>query len=150
MGIPGAAGHQQGGFVLQLAQGAGHVEGVGHHDEAALVAQHGDHGAGGAAAVDDDAIVITDPFSGRTGDRQLSFRNLLGIALHHHLGGQGNGTAVTAQQQATGLQHRQIFADGHFRGGEVFGQGIDAHFTLLLHQAHYGVTALLSITFGHL
>ncbi len=32
----------------------------------------------------------------------------------------------------------------------MLGQGIDAHFTLLLHQAHYGVTALLSITFGHL
>ena len=94
--------------------------------------------------------MIADPLGGGAGNGQLSIRNLFRVAVHHHLVGEGNGTAVATQQQATGLQHRQIFADGHLGSGEVLGQGIDADFPLLLHQTHYGVTALLCVAFGHL
>ena len=75
---------------------------------------------------------------------------MIRIAVHHHLTRQGHGTTVTTQQQTASLQHGQILADGHFRGGEVLGQGIDADFALFLHQGHYGVTALLCVAFGHL
>jgi hypothetical protein len=53
------------------------MQGVGHHHQAGLPAQLGNHCSGRAAAVDDDARVLFDPRNRGTGNGLLVGRNAL-------------------------------------------------------------------------
>ncbi|MNF88693.1 hypothetical protein D3C84_711920 [compost metagenome] len=148
MRIPGAAGHQQHRFVFQFAEGAGHIQRVGHHHQAGLVPQLGNHRRRGGAAVDDDPCMLADPRHTGAGDGLLVLGNrLAGIA--DQLLRQRHRTAVTAQQQAVFFQGGEVLADGHFRGFETLGQLVHTHLALLGEQGEDGVTTLRSVAFRH-
>ncbi|MNE25550.1 hypothetical protein D3C80_1188830 [compost metagenome] len=120
MRVPGAAGHQQHRLVFQLAQGTGDIQRVGHHHQARLVAQLGDHRCGGTATVDDDACMFTDTSDRRPGNRLLIQRNRLALICDQLLR-HGHRTTIATQQQAVGFQCSKVLADGDFRGFETFG-----------------------------
>ncbi|MNH04554.1 hypothetical protein D3C79_638530 [compost metagenome] len=78
MRVPGATGHQQHRLVFEVADGAGHVHRIGHHHQARMAPQFGDHGCRGATAVDDDARMFADTCHGGAGDGLFIGRHRLG------------------------------------------------------------------------
>ncbi|MND60488.1 hypothetical protein D3C80_517180 [compost metagenome] len=134
--------------MLQLAQGIGDAEGVGHHHQAGFMAEFRDHGRRSAAAVDDDPRMLTDAADGGTGDGQLIGRHRL-ADLAYQLLGHRHGTPIAAQQQAVLLERGEVLANGHFGGGEGLGQLVDAHLALLVEQREDGMAALGRIAFRH-
>ncbi|MNY23493.1 hypothetical protein D3C86_1571620 [compost metagenome] len=148
MRIPGTAGHQQHRLLLQLAQGVGHVQRVGHHHQAGTPVQLGDQRCGGAAAVDDDPRMLADAGRSGTGDGLLVRRHRL-ARFGDQLVGHRQSAAVATQQQTIALQRSQVLADGHFRGFEVAGQRVHVHLALLGEQGEDGVATLRCVAFRH-
>ncbi|MNQ74240.1 hypothetical protein D3C85_889940 [compost metagenome] len=134
--------------MLQLAQGIGDAEGVGHHHQAGLVPQLRNHGRRGAAAVDDDACMLANGADGGTGDGQFVGRHRL-ADLAYQLLGHRHGTPVAAQQQAVLLECGEVLANGHFGGCEGPGQFVDTHLALLVEQREDRMAALRRIAFRH-
>ena len=97
---------------------------------------------------DDDPRVFLDAGDTRAGDGLFVLGNRLrtvGDQLLRH----GNRATVTAQQQAIGFEGGEVFADGHFGGGEGFGQLIDAHLAMLGEQGKNGVATLRCVALRH-
>ncbi|SST10801.1 Uncharacterised protein [Acinetobacter baumannii] len=146
MRIPGPPGHQQHRLVLQFAQGVDHVQRVGHHHQARLVPEFGDHRRGGAATVDDDPRMLADARRGGATDSLLGGRDGLRsftdqFLRHRHR------TAVATQQQAVAFHGGEVLADGHFRGGKALGECVHADLALLGKQREDGMATLRRITF---
>ena len=149
MGVPGATGHQQHRLVFEVADGSGHVQRIGHHHQAGLAPQFGDHGCRGAAAVDDDARMFADTPDGGTRNGFLVGRHRLGRLTEQFLRHRYR-TAIAPQQQAIGFEGSEVFANGHFRSFETLGQGVHAHLTLFAEQSQDIVPPLGCISFRHL
>ncbi|MNJ49578.1 hypothetical protein D3C77_448160 [compost metagenome] len=148
MRVPGSPCHQQHWLMLQLTQGTGHIQGVGHHHQAGLMAKLGNHRRGGTATVDDDAGVFADTPYRSLGNGLLVEGDGLAL-IGKQLLRQGHRAAVATQQQAVGLQCREILADGHFRSLETLGQGVDTHLALFIEQGENVVAALGRVSFRH-
>jgi hypothetical protein len=134
--------------MLKFAQGISDVQGVGHHDQARLLAEFRDHRRRGAAAVDDDPRMLANPPNGGASDGLLVFGYRLTKVGYEFLR-QGDRSAITAQQQTVALKRGEIFADRDFRRFEALGQLIHTDFALLIEQGEDVVTALRCIAFRH-
>ncbi|MNJ16896.1 hypothetical protein D3C77_111660 [compost metagenome] len=112
------------------------------------MAEFGNHCRCGAAAVDDDPRVFADTPNCSLGNGLLVEGDRLAL-IGNQLLRQGHRSPVATQQQTVGLQGRQVLADGHFRGFETFGQGVDTHLALFIEQGKNVVSALGGVSFRH-
>ena len=148
MRVPGAAGHQQHRFMLQLTQGIGHVQRIGHHHQAMPVAQLRNHRRRGGAAVDDDPCVLANAADRGGGNRLLPGRHRL-HAVADQLLRQLHRSAVAAQQQAVLLECGEILADGDFRGFEAPRQLIHTDLAAIVEQGEDRVATLWGVALRH-
>ncbi|MNI61737.1 hypothetical protein D3C73_1170230 [compost metagenome] len=132
--------------MFEFTQGIGDVQGIGHHNQARLLAKFGNHRSRGAAAVDNDPRVFADPRDRRAGDSLFISRDRL-ANVGHQLLRHGDCTAITTQQQTIAFERCKILSDRNFRGFETLGQLVHTDFTLLIEQSKNVMAALRRVAF---